>query len=67
MLEVVADGLDDLVHQVVFVGGTVACLYLEKPEESEIRPSKDVDCVFDIQSLLQKEDLEKHIYHLNKN
>jgi len=41
--------LGELNKQVVFVGGSVAELYADFPEISDIRPTLDVDCVVDIQ------------------
>jgi hypothetical protein len=49
MLQRVAQGLGDLKRKVVFVGGSVAEIYADYPEVSDIRPTMDVDCVVDIQ------------------
>ncbi|MFV0605472.1 MAG: nucleotidyl transferase AbiEii/AbiGii toxin family protein [Niabella sp.] len=48
MIIKVAKGLSHLKDEVVFVGGAVAELYADDPAASEIRPTKDVDCVVEI-------------------
>jgi hypothetical protein len=48
-VRIVAQALDELKAQVVFVGGSVAELYADYPEVSDIRPTIDVDCVVDLQ------------------
>ncbi len=48
MLQIVAMGLGELKEEVVFVGGAVAELYADDPAASDIRPTKDVDCVIDL-------------------
>jgi len=52
MLQIVADGLEELKEEVVFVGGAVAELYADYPASSEIRPTLDVDCVIELSSNL---------------
>jgi len=49
MIKQIAHALDDLKEKMVFVGGSVAELYADFPEISDIRPTIDVDCVVDIQ------------------
>lgn len=41
----VACGFRHLVNELVFVGGVMAELYADDPAATEIRPTKDVDCV----------------------
>lgn len=48
-LEIIAEGLGELVDQVVFLGGAVSNLYINDPAAEWIRPTKDVDCIFEIQ------------------
>jgi predicted nucleotidyltransferase len=50
MIEIVAHGLDDLVNEVVFVGGAVTLLYYQDTASTRIRPTVDVDCVVKIAS-----------------
>ena len=50
MLEIVADGLGELIDEMVFVGGAVAELYADNPALSDIRPTIDVDCVVELGS-----------------
>lgn len=47
-LKVIADGLGELRHDVVFVGGSVAELYADDPAATDIRPTMDVDCVIEL-------------------
>ncbi len=47
-LRVIAEGLGELRHDVVFVGGSVAELYADDPAATDIRPTMDVDCVIEL-------------------
>ena len=47
-LKVIAEGLGDLLHDVVFVGGSVAELYADDPAATDIRPTQDVDCIIEL-------------------
>jgi hypothetical protein len=40
MLQTVADGLEELKNEIVYVGGAVAELYADDPGSSDIRPHK---------------------------
>ena len=53
MLQIVADGLEELKEKVVFVGGAVTELYADDPASSDIRPTLDVDCVIELSSRLK--------------
>jgi len=66
MIEQVAHGLGGLKDKMVFVGGSVAELYADIPEISDIRPTVDVDCVIDIQicSYLEYSKLENELRSL---
>ena len=50
MLQTVANGLEELKDEIVFVGGAVAELYADNPAASDIRPTKDVDCIIELSS-----------------
>jgi len=55
MLEIVADGLKELIDEVAFVGGATTALYLSEDAsiaDSEIRSTEDVDCVIEVASRL---------------
>lgn len=56
IIETVADGLGDLLGDVVFIGGAVASLYRENPSANSIRPTDDVDFVVDISSYSRYDD-----------
>lgn len=53
-LQIVANGLGELINEMVFVGGTVAELYADDSEISDIRPTNDVDCVIELGSTRDK-------------
>lgn len=61
MLQTVANGLEELKDEMVFVGGAVAELYADNPAASEIRPTIDVDCVIEISSRLQFAKMEENL------
>jgi hypothetical protein len=44
----VAERLDYLLDQVVFVGGAVVALYADDPAAAEVRPTEDIDIVVGI-------------------
>lgn len=59
MLQEVAEGLEELRDQVVFVGGAIAELYADDPAASDIRPTLDVDCVIELSSRSEHSNLEE--------
>ena len=61
MLQTVAEGLGNLKENVVFVGGSIAELYADDAELSDIRPTKDVDCVIEINSRIAYYKLEEEL------
>jgi hypothetical protein len=61
MLQIVADGLEELKEEVVFVGGAVAELYADDPASSDIRPTLDVDCVIELSSRLEHAKIEERL------
>lgn len=58
MLQTVANGLENLKDDLVFVGGAVAELYVTDPAASDIRPTIDVDCVIELHSRTAHAKLE---------
>ena len=64
MLIKVATGLAHLTDEVVFIGGAVAELYANDPAATEIRPTKDVDCVVEISTRKEYNDLEEALRSL---
>lgn len=58
MLQTIANGLGDLKDDMVFVGGSVAELYVSNPDLSDIRPTLDVDCVIELRSKTAHAKLE---------
>jgi len=61
MLETVAEGLGDMLNEVVFVGGSVVGLYATDPAASEVRPTDDVDCMVEVSSRLSYYRLEEEL------
>lgn len=61
MLQTVVQGLEELKDEVVFVGGVVAQMYATDPDATEIRPTKDVDCVIEISSRLKYDQLGERL------
>ena len=59
MLQIIANGLEELKDEVVFVGGVVAELYAGDPTTSDIRPTKDVDCIIELKSKIEHARLEE--------
>ena len=59
MLQTVALGLGELKSDMVFVGGSVAELYVDNPAASDIRPTLDVDCVIELSSRTEHARLEE--------
>ena len=66
MIEHIAHALGDLKDKMVFVGGSVAELYADFPEISDIRPTLDVDCVVDVQTISNYADYIKLETELRK-
>jgi len=60
-IEIVANGLGELINDFVFVGGAVAELYAPEAVSEEIRISEDIDCVIEIDSTAEYLDLEKRL------
>ena len=61
MLQTVADGLEELKDEIVFVGGAVAELYADDPASSDIRPTQDVDCTIELSSYKEHTELEEDL------
>lgn len=57
----VAQALGELNDRIVYVGGAVAGFYADDPGAAEIRPTKDIDIVFEIVSALELEDLRQKL------
>lgn len=50
LLELAAEALDDLLDQVVFLGGASVSLWITDPGAPPARPTKDVDVVVEVTS-----------------
>jgi len=64
MIEQIANALGRLKEEVVFVGGSVAELYADYPEVSDIRPTIDVDCFLEMHTYLKYSKLEEKLRSL---
>lgn len=60
-LMIIAEGLGQLRHEMVFVGGTVTSLYANDMTAPDIRPTTDVDCVTEIATYGSYENLENNL------
>jgi hypothetical protein len=64
MMEVIAQGLGDLLGRVVFIGGATTSCYIDNPAAHSIRPTEDVDCVVSIAKRTEyytfEEELRRH-------
>ncbi len=60
-IQIVSKGLEDLLDEVVFIGGAVAELYATRAGSGDIRVTLDVDCVIEISSLKEYHALERII------
>lgn len=57
----VAQALDELNKEVVFVGGAIVSLYIDDPAAEDIRPTKDIDLTFQITTLDKLEELRENL------
>ncbi len=64
MLITVASGLNDILNDVVFVGGAVVYLYFENKAMDYMRPTDDVDCIVNLSSLISYSKLEQELEKL---
>ncbi len=53
----IANALEELISEVVFVGGAMVSLYIDDPAANDIRPTKDIDLTFKIVTLGELENL----------
>jgi len=57
----VVKGLGDLADRVVFVGGAIPVFYVDQDVYEEARPTEDIDCVIEVLSHGQYQDLEEQL------
>lgn len=57
----IAEALEELNDQVVFVGGAVVGLYVDDPGAEDVRPTKDVDVTVSIATFVELEKLRKKL------
>ncbi len=60
----VAKALNELKHNMVFVGGAVVSLYTDDPAADEIRPTKDIDLTINILNLSHWERVQYQLIAL---
>lgn len=65
MIATIAQGLQELKDQVVFVGGAVTSLYLNSENGPEIRPTEDVDCIVEITTRSEHVRLSERLLEIN--
>lgn len=64
MLESAADALDEILDEVVFVGGATVELWVTDPAAAEFRPTNDVDVIVEITSRHAYYELEDRLREL---
>lgn len=64
-IKTVANALADLNDECIYVGGAVTGLYADDPLAPKIRPTKDIDIVLEITSLLELEQLRQKLAERN--
>ncbi|MDD2942941.1 MAG: nucleotidyl transferase AbiEii/AbiGii toxin family protein [bacterium] len=60
-LEIVAEGFQELLPEMVFVGGASVILHMNSTSAQIPRPTEDVDCVVEITSRLMFEELQSNL------
>lgn len=53
----IANALGELNEYVVYVGGAVVSFYIDDPAADDVRPTKDIDIVLEIASLVELEEV----------
>ncbi len=61
MLQIVANGLEEIKDEVVFIGGAVMHLYATDPAASDIRSTTDIDLVVEISTKTAYDHLEERL------
>lgn len=61
MLEFVADKLQELCDDVVFLGGCTTAIFINDPASPDVRSTLDVDCIVDVISLNHYHKLERKL------
>ncbi len=61
MLQTVANGLEELKEDMVFIGGAVAQLYADDPAATDIRATLDIDCVVEASTKIEYNKLERSL------
>ena len=59
----IARALESVKQKVVFVGGSTVSLYIDDPLAEDIRPTKDIDVTFQIQTVGKLEELRQQLVH----
>ncbi len=61
LLKLAAELLGNLSKDLVFVGGSTTCLYVDPEMSDDLRPTEDVDCVIQAYSMKEYNKLEKEL------
>lgn len=64
MLQFVASKLDDLINEVVFLGGSTTGLLISDPMVPDVRSTLDVDCIVDVMSKGEYYKVENRLRNL---
>jgi predicted nucleotidyltransferase len=60
-LKIVAKSLGDMCGHIVFLGGATVDLYATSPAAPSPRPTLDVDCIVEIATIMQLQELEEEL------
>lgn len=63
-IEIIAEGLQELVTEAVFTGGACIQFYVSNPKLRDYRPTKDIDCIVKIYSYSEFAKLSDRLRHL---
>ncbi len=61
MLKLALNLLGDLSEELIFVGGSTTCLYINPEIADELRPTEDVDCIVETYSRKAYSEIEKKL------
>lgn len=59
LLQFISEKLGDLVHEVIFIGGSTTALLITDENIPDVRFTIDVDCIIDVASLIEYYKLER--------
>lgn len=61
IIQRVANALDELNKEVIYVGGATVSLYINDPAAEDVRPTKDIDISLSVASINELEDIREKL------